>query len=119
MAEKEKDYISEAHAKYIRISPSKVRLVIDLIRGKDINEAITILKFSSKRKAAFIVEKLLNSAVANAENKFPNIEIDKLYIKKIYANEAPRLKRFKAGPMGRVKPIIRRFSHISIFLDEK
>jgi len=115
----EQDYIAKAHAKYIRISPYKVRPVIDLIRGKDVSEAVTILKFSSKRKASHIVEKVLNSAVANAENKFPNIEIDKLYVKEVYANDAPRLKRFRAGAMGRVKPITKRLSHISIFLDEK
>ncbi len=116
---KEKDYISEAHGKYLRMSPRKVRLVIDLIRGKDVNEAITILKFTKKRKAALLVEKVLNSAVANAQNKFPNIDIDKLYVKKCWANESFRFKRFKAGPMGRVKPILRRFSHISIYLDER
>ncbi len=117
--EKEKKYISEAHAKYIRISPSKARLIVDVIRGKDVNEAVTILKFSSKKKAAGIVEKVLNSAVANAENKFPNIDIDKLFVEKIFVNEAPRMKRFKAGARGMVKPIVRRFSHISIYLSEK
>ena len=117
--EKEKNYISEAHLKYMRISPSKARLVVDIIRGKDVNEAVTILKFSSKKKAAGMVEKVLNSAVANAENKFPNIDVDNLFIKKIYVNEAPRMKRFKAGARGMVKPIVRRFSHISIYLGEK
>ena len=119
MAEKERGYIVEAHGKYVRISPYKVRLVIDWVRGKNVNEAVTILKFTSMKTAAGQVSKVLNSAVANAENRFPNIELDKLFIKRIYANDAPRLKRFKAGPMGRMRPILHRFSHISIFLDEK
>ncbi len=116
---KEKDYLAEAHGKYLRMSPRKVRLVIDLIRGKDVNEAITILRFTEKRKAASLVEKVLNSAIANATNLFPNVDVDKLYVKKCWVNESFRLKRFKAGPMGRVRPILRRFSHISIYLDER
>ena len=102
----------------IRGSAQKLNLVAALIRNRPVEDAMNILTFS-KKAMAVDVRKVLASAVANAENRFPNIELDKLFIKRIYANDAPRLKRFKAGPMGRMRPILHRFSHISIFLDEK
>ncbi len=111
--------ISVAKGKYLRISPQKSRLVIDLIRGKDAGEALTILRFSSKKKAAGMILKVLHSAIANAQVKFPNIDVDKLFVTKAFIDQAPVLKRFRTAPRGRGMRILHRFSHISIFLDER
>ena len=83
-----------AVAKYVRISPRKVRLIMDQIRGKQVEEALNILKFSPK-KGARLLKKLVDSAIANAENNF-NIDVDRLYIKRIYADQGPTLKRYRA-----------------------
>lgn len=106
-----------ATAKYIRISPRKVKIVIDLIRGKQVDDALAILMFTTK-SASPVVEKLLNSAIANAEN---NLELprDELYIAEIYANPGPTLKRYVARSRGSASPILKRTSHITIVLDTK
>lgn len=106
-----------ASAKYIRISPRKVKIVIDLIRGKQVDDALAVLMFTTK-SAAPVVEKLLNSAIANAEN---NLELprDELYIAEIYANPGPTLKRFVARSRGSASPILKRTSHITVVLDTK
>jgi len=107
----------KAKAKYIRMSPRKVRLVIDLIRGLEIFQAETQLNFL--RKAAVRpVLKLLNSAVANAENDF-KLKKENLYIKSITCDSGPTLKRWKPRAFGRATPIRKRSSHISIILDER
>ncbi|MCD6255087.1 MAG: 50S ribosomal protein L22 [Deltaproteobacteria bacterium] len=106
----------KAVAKYVRISPRKVRLVIDLVRGKRVDESLNILQFTPKR-AAHIVRKLIKSAIANAEQK-PDVDIDNLYIKYIYADEGPTLKRYRARALGRAVRIRRRTSHITVVLDE-
>ena len=107
----------QAHAKYIRISPRKVRIVIDLIRGKRVDEARAILQFTPKA-AAPVVLKVLNSAVANAEN---NLEMrhEDLYVAEVYANPGPTLKRYIARSRGSASPILKRTSHISVVLDQK
>jgi len=106
-----------ASVKYVRITPRKVRMVIDLVRGKKLQEAYAILQFTSKR-AAKVVEKLLKSAQANAENNFA-LNKDDLYIKKIIANDGPQFPyRYLPRAMGRATPIIKRTSHISVVLDE-
>ena len=106
-----------AHAKYVRISPRKVKIVIDLIRGKNVDDALAILKFTPKA-ASPIVYKLLSSAIANAVN---NNEMDRkaLYVAEIYANPGPTLKRYVARSRGSASPMLRRTSHISVILDEK
>ncbi|MFZ5641743.1 MAG: 50S ribosomal protein L22 [Bacillota bacterium] len=108
---------AKAVAKYIRISPRKVRQVVDLIRGKKIGEAIAILKFTPKR-AADAVEKVVKSAVANAEH---NLEMDRdaLYIAEVYVDQGPTLKRFKPRAMGRADLIRKRTSHITVVVAEK
>ncbi len=106
----------KAVAKYVRISPRKVRLVIGLVRGKRVDESLNILQFTPKR-AAHIVRKLIKSAIANAEQK-PDVDIDNLYIKYIYADEGPTLKRYRARALGRAVRIRRRTSHITVVLDE-
>ncbi|MCK4889434.1 MAG: 50S ribosomal protein L22 [Candidatus Aminicenantes bacterium] len=111
--------VSISKGKYMKISPQKVRLVADLIREKDAGEAVTILKFSKKKKAADIIYKVLNSAIANAQVKFPNLDVDNLYISKIFADAAPMMKRFRAVPRGRGVRILKRYSHITIYLSER
>ncbi len=109
---------AKAVLKYSRISPRKARLVADVIRNKNVEQAMFSLKFLGK-KAAGIIGKVLHSAIANAEQN-PEVEdIDNLYVSKIYVNEGPTLKRFRAAPMGRVVRIRKRTSHITVELDEK
>jgi len=104
-----------ATAKYIRISPRKVQVVIDLIRGKKVDEALAILAYTPK-SASPVVEKLLESAIANAEN---NLQMDRgsLYVAEVYANQGPTLKRYWARSHGRADVILKRSSHITIVLD--
>lgn len=110
---------SEARAKvsYARISSRKVKIVIDLIRNKSVGEALAILKFTPKA-AAEIVEKLLKSAVANAENNH-NMDVEKLYVAEIFANQGPTLKRVQPRAKGRAFRIRKRTSHITVVLKEK
>ncbi len=107
---------TRAVAKYVRISPRKVRLVMDQIRGKRVEEAINVLGFSPQ-KGAFLVKKLIHSAVANAEGN-TNVDVDTLYIKRIFADEGPTLKRFRPRAMGRATRIRKRTSHLTVILDE-
>ena len=106
-----------AQAKYVRISPRKVQIVIDLIRGKQVDDALAILRYTPK-SAAPVVEKLLNSAIANAEN---NLSLDRqsLYVAETYANQGPTLKRYWARSHGRADMIKKHTSHITIVLDQK
>ncbi len=112
-----RDKRPRAIARYIRISPRKARIVIDLIRGKKVNDALAILMYTPKA-ASPIVEKLLNSAIANAEN---NLSMDRndLYVAEVYANPGPTLKRFVARSRGSASPMLKRTSHITIVLDQK
>ena len=105
-----------AIARYVRISSRKVKIVIDLIRGKKVDDALAILMYTPK-SAAPVVEKLLNSAIANTEN---NLEMnrDSLYVAEVYANQGPTLKRYWARSHGRADQILKRTSHITIVLDE-
>ena len=102
---------ARAEARYIRISAQKARLVIDLIRGVKANEAKVILRTTNK-KVAPIIEKVLNSAIANAEVKDSKIDVDKLRIVEAYVNDGPRMKRLRPAPMGRAYRYQRRISHI-------
>jgi len=108
--------IAKAECKFLRISPTKVRQVIDLIRGKDAGEALAILTNINKRPKEYLL-KILNSAVSNAKVK--GFSQDKLYISKAICNVGPSWKRFKAAAFGRASPILRRTSHIRIELDLK
>ena len=107
----------QAHAKYIRISSRKVKIVIDLIRGKSVDEAKAILTFTPKA-AAPVVLKVLNSAVANAVNN-QELNAKDLYVAEVYANPGPTLKRYVARSRGSASPMLRRTSHISVVLDQK
>lgn len=112
-------HIAVAKGKYLKMSPRKSRLVVDLIRGKDAGDALTMLKFSKKKKAAALVTKVLDSAIANAQVKFPTIDVDNLYVSGAYVDKAPYLKRYRAAPRGRGVPILKRYCHITIHLGER
>jgi large subunit ribosomal protein L22 len=111
--------ISKATGRFIRMSPQKARLVVDLIRGKDVNEAIMTLKFTNKPKSTREIEKVVKSAVANATQKNENIDVDNLFVETCFINEGPRLKRIRPAPMGRAYRYQRRTSHITIQLGER
>jgi large subunit ribosomal protein L22 len=100
-----------------RISPTKVRQVLALIRGKGVEEALTILKFSPQR-AAKIVFKVLQSAVANAEHNF-GMDMDKLYVYTAFADQGPMMKRFRPVSMGRAHPYVHRTSHVTVTVSER
>jgi len=107
---------TKAVAKYIRISPQKVRLVADLVRGKKVEDALNILMFTPKGSAP-VIAKLLKSAVANAGQK-EGVDVDTLVVKRIFVDEGPTMKRFRARAMGRGTRILQRMSHITIALEE-
>jgi large subunit ribosomal protein L22 len=115
----EKNIVAQSITKYARISPQKVRLVTDLIRERFVGEALTILHFSKKKKASTIIEKTLRSAIANAQQKNPNIDVDELFISEIFVNPGPMWKRWKAAPMGRAARILKRTSHVHVYLENK
>ena len=107
----------KAVAKNVRLTPRKVRLVLDLVRGKDVKEALAILKFTP-RNTAPVVSKLIKSAVANATNNHQMNE-EKLYVKSIYADEARVLKRWMPRAKGSASQILKRSSHITVVVDER
>ena len=115
--EQNKDRRPQAHVKFVRISDTKARIVLDQIKGKGVIEAMGILKYSP-RYAAEIIEKVLKSAIANAVN---NNELDEnnLYVADVVANQGPTLKRIRPRARGRAYRINKKTAHISIYLDEK
>ncbi len=115
----EPNFVSHAAAKYMRLSPQKSRLVADLIRDRYVGEALTILRFSEKKKISSVLEKVLRSAIANAQQKAPNIDVDHLFISKIHIDGGPMMKRIRPAPMGRAYRIQKRTSHVHIYLEEK
>ena len=113
---------ARAIARGVGISPRKMRMVMDLIRGRGVNEAYAILKFS-KKGATRPIEKTLRSAVANATQKADKegtfLDADELVVREAYVNEGPVLKRFSPRAMGRATPILKRSSHVTIIVDRK
>ena len=107
----------QAKLRFLPLSAQKVRLVVDLVRGKDAVEALEMLRFVQKR-AALPVRKLLASAVSNAEENF-GVSRDDLYVATIYADEAPTRRWRRFGARGRFKPILRRTSHVTVVLRER
>lgn len=107
-----------ATLRYLKASPQKVRLIVNLVRGKKVEEALQILRFT-KKGAAKDVEKLLRSAVANAENKEDAPDVDELVVSKIYVNEGPREKRVQPAPMGRAYQIQKRKAHVTIHVSDE
>jgi large subunit ribosomal protein L22 len=108
---------ASAKLKYARLSPQKTRLVIDLVRGKAVQEALNILKFSPQRPAD-VVAKVVRSAVANAEQKGV-ADVDRLFVKAVFVDQGPVLKRFIPRAQGRATKIRKPTSHITVVLDEK
>ena len=111
-----------AQARFMRVSPQKARLVLDLIKGRRVEDALNTLAFTKKRVAA-TVEKLLRSALENANylssEKNIDVDVDRLYVKHAVANDGPRMKRIRPAPMGRAYRYVRRIAHIEIVLAER
>ena len=106
-----------AVSKFLRVSPHKARLVADLVRGKKVSDALTILKFTPK-KSGRLINKTLRSAVANAENT-KSMDVETLFVKTIFVDEGPRLKRWRPRARGRVNRILKRGSHITLAVRER
>jgi len=107
---------TRALARFVRISPRKIRLVMDQVRGKRVEEAMNMLSFAPQ-KGAHILKKVIRSAVANAEQN-SGTNVDSLYIKRVYADEGPTLKRWRPRALGRATRIRKRTSHLTVVLDE-
>jgi large subunit ribosomal protein L22 len=107
-----------ATLRYLKASPQKVRLIVDLVRGRKVEEALNILRFTRKTVARDL-EKLLRSAVANAENKETGADVDELVVSKIYVDEGPREKRVQPAPMGRAYRIQKRKAHVTIHVSDE
>ena len=108
---------AKAVAKFVRIAPRKVRVVMNLIRGKNVADAFAILKFTPKA-GADVIEKVLKSAVANAENNF-DMNVDKLYVASAYVDQGPTLKRIHPRSRGQAFSIFKRTSHVTVVVAEK
>jgi large subunit ribosomal protein L22 len=108
---------ASAKLKFVRLSPQKTRLVADMVRGKAVQEALNILKFSPKRPAD-VVAKLVRSAVANAEQMGVS-DVDRLFVKALFVDQGPVLKRFMPRAQGRATKIRKPTSHITVIVDEK
>ena len=108
---------AKASLKYARVGSQKARLVADLVRGKGVNEAVKTLTFLNK-KTALIIKKLIESAIANADNK-KTMDVDKLFVKTIFVDKGPELKRFRPRAQGRAYGIRKKTSHINVILEEK
>ncbi len=108
---------SKSIARYVRVAPRKVRLVVDLIRGKGVGEAISILR-NTPRAASPLVEKVLNSAIANAEHNY-SMNVETLVVSEVFVDQGPTLKRFMPRAMGRASKIHKRTSHITVVVTEK
>ncbi|MDQ3281184.1 MAG: 50S ribosomal protein L22 [Acidobacteriota bacterium] len=107
-----------ATLRYLKASPQKVRLVADLVRGKKVEEALSILRFTRKAVARDL-EKLVRSAIANAENRENGADADELVVSKIYVNEGPRDKRIQPAPMGRAYQIQKRKAHVTVHVSDE
>lgn len=108
---------AKAAARYVRIAPRKMRLVVDLIRGKKVGEAIAILNHTPNASSV-VVEKVLKSAIANADHNY-NMDVDNLVVSQIFIDQGPTLKRFRPRAQGRATRIHKRTSHITVVITEK
>ncbi len=107
----------KARAQHLRISPFKMRLLVRPLKGKKVEEALNLLAFMPQRGAR-LMRKVVEAAVANAEGR-PQVDVDNLFIKKVWVDGGPVLKRFQPRAMGRVNRILKRSSHVTVILDEK
>lgn len=108
---------ARAIAKHVRVSSRKMKFICNMVRGKSVEEALTILKFTPN-KGAKILEKVVKSAAANAENNF-DMNKDNLYVSEVYSNQGPTLKRFRPRSQGRAFKILKRTSHIGVVVKER
>jgi len=108
--------IATAKLKYLGVSAQKTRLVVDQVRGKNVGEALAILRYSPKLVARD-VEKLLKSAVANAQQSDPNVDVDELVVSRAMVDDAPAMKRARAQSMGRIFRVLKRACHVTVDLD--
>ncbi|QSX05994.1 50S ribosomal protein L22 [Sedimentibacter sp. zth1] len=108
---------ARAIAKHVRVSSRKMRFICDMVRGKSVEEALTILKFTPN-KGAKILEKVVKSAAANAENNF-DMNRDQLFVSEVYSNQGPTTKRFRPRSQGRAFKILKRTSHIGVVVKER
>ncbi len=108
---------AQASARYVRIAPRKVRIVVDLIRGKSVGDALAILR-NTPKAASPLVEKVLSSAVANAEHNL-EMKTDNLYVAEVFVDQGPTLKRFKARARGMASRINKKTSHVTVVVSEK
>src|SRR5215831_3470749 len=108
---------ARARTLFVRMTPRKARLVVDLIRGKAVGDALSVLDFTPKR-AARVIAKTLRSAVANAENT-QNVDVDRLYVKRVFVDEGPTQKRTLPRAQGRATRILKRTSHVTVVVDER
>jgi large subunit ribosomal protein L22 len=113
------NYLSHAVTRHVRVSAQKTRLVADLIRERFVGEALTILHFGTKKKPSLVIEKTLRSAIANAQVKVPGIDVDTLIVADIHIDQGPSWKRIRPAPMGRAFRILKRTSHVHIYLQER
>ncbi len=113
----QKDTRPKAHAKFVRVSDTKARIVLEQIKGKDVGTAMAILTYSP-RYAAAVIAKVLKSAIANAEANY-NMDVEKLYVEEVIANQGPTMKRIQPRSQGRAYRILKRSSHISVVLNER
>lgn len=107
-----------ARARYVRVTPRKVNQVLDLVRGRDVSEALTTLRFSKRHVSAKLV-KLIRSAVANAVQAESHVDVENLYLKEALVGPGPMMKRWLPRAQGRATPLHKRTSHITIILDDK
>ncbi len=112
-------HLSHAVARYVRMSPQKGRLVADLVRDRYVGEALTILRFNERKKISAVLEKVLRSAIANAQHASPDVDVDTLIVSRIQINGGPVAKRIRPAPMGRAYRVQKRTSHVHIYLSEK
>lgn len=108
---------AKAIAKYVRVSPRKMRFICDMVRGRSVDEALSILKFTPN-KGAKVLEKVVKSAAANAENNF-DMNKDNLFVSEVYSNQGPTLKRWRPRSKGRAFKILKRTSHIGVVVKER
>ena len=108
----------QAKLRFLRVTPRKARLVADLIRGKDVQEAVNILHLTNKHVAKPL-EKLLKSAIANAENREEPMDVDRLFVSEVFVDPGPSMKRIRPAPMGRAFRVLHRQSHVTIKLSTR
>jgi large subunit ribosomal protein L22 len=112
-------YLAHAVTRHVRVSAQKTRLVADQVRDKLVGEALTILRFTAKKKPSQVIEKTLRSAIANAQQKSPNLDVDDLVVADIHIDQGPSWKRIRPAPMGRAYRVLKRTSHVHIYLQER